>query len=584
MTRTDTRPEKGRSRYWQLLPFVRAEWRTIALALACTVGFTAFWPVLAWLPGQLAEPIGTGQPDKILQLAGLAALIFLVRGAFQYGQDTLMAQAALRVATDLRVRLYGHLQSLSLDYFERAQMGDLAYRLTGDVDRVGEAVGKVFHQFVPCVLQLIVVLGYMIYLNWQLTLATFAIAPLIAVLIAWFGDRLLSFSRRSQDRIAGLSATIAEILAGIRLVQAFGAERVELDRFTQEAEAARRAKLQAAQAKAAQFVIVGFLEAMSVLVLFWLGSWQIGAGNLTGAGFISYVTAVALLIDPISITTSNYNEFKESEASVDRLFELMDVPPTVRDRPNAKPLPRVSGRLDYQAIGFAYPGQEEPVLHKLDLTVQPGEAIALVGASGAGKSTIVNLLLRFYDPQAGQICVDGIDLRDVTLASLRQQIAIVPQETILFSGTIAHNIALGQPNASLEDIERAARIANAHDFISQLSEGYHTWVGERGTNLSGGQRQRIAIARAVLRDPRILILDEATSALDAESESLVQEALDRLRVDRTTLTIAHRLATVRGADRILVVEKGQIVESGTHEDLLSQNGRYAAYYARQFRD
>ena len=579
-----SRTGKGRSHYWQLWPFVRAEAKTIALALACTVGFTAFWPVLAWLPGQLAEPIGTGQPDKILQLAGLAALIFLVRGAFQYGQDTLMAKAALRVAMTLRVRLYGHLQTLSLDYFERSQTGDLAYRLTGDVDRVGDAVGKVFHQFVPCVLQLVVVLGYMIYLNWQLTLATFAIAPLIAVLIAWFGDRLLSFARRSQDRIAGLAATIAEILAGIRLVQAFGAERTELDRFRQEAEAARHAKLQAAQAKAAQFVIVGFLEAMSVLVLFWLGSWQIGQGNLTGAGFISYVTAVALLIDPISITTSNYNEFKESEASVDRLFELLAVPPTVRDRPGAQPLPTITGRVEFRAIEFAYPSAAEPVLQGLDLTVRPGEAIALVGASGAGKSTIVNLLLRFYDPQGGQVCIDGIDLREVTLNSLRQQIAIVPQETILFSGSIAHNIALGNPKASRSAIEQAAQIANAHDFISQLSEGYNTWVGERGANLSGGQRQRIAIARAVLRDPKILILDEATSALDSESESLVQEALDRLRRDRTTLTIAHRLATVRGADRILVVEKGQIVESGSHDQLLVQNGRYAAYYARQFRE
>ncbi|OCQ94580.1 LuxR family transcriptional regulator [Limnothrix sp. PR1529] len=579
-----SRTGKGRSHYWQLWPFVRAEAKTIALALACTVGFTAFWPVLAWLPGQLAEPIGTGQPDKILQLAGLAALIFLVRGAFQYGQDTLMAKAALRVAMTLRVRLYGHLQTLSLDYFERSQTGDLAYRLTGDVDRVGDAVGKVFHQFVPCVLQLVVVLGYMIYLNWQLTLATFAIAPLIAVLIAWFGDRLLSFARRSQDRIAGLAATIAEILAGIRLVQAFGAERTELDRFRQEAEAARHAKLQAAQAKAAQFVIVGFLEAMSVLVLFWLGSWQIGQGNLTGAGFISYVTAVALLIDPISITTSNYNEFKESEASVDRLFELLAVPPTVRDRPGAQPLPTITGRVEFRAIEFAYPSAAEPVLQGLDLTVRPGEAIALVGASGAGKSTIVNLLLRFYDPQGGQVCIDGIDLREVTLNSLRQQIAIVPQETILFSGSIAHNIALGNPKASRSAIEQAAQIANAHDFISQLSEGYNTWVGERGANLSGGQRQRIAIARAVLRDPKVLILDEATSALDSESESLVQEALDRLRRDRTTLTIAHRLATVRGADRILVVEKGQIVESGSHDQLLAQNGRYAAYYARQFRE
>ena len=567
----------------------------------------------------------------LARIAGSLVAVFLVQKILMYGQDALMAKAALFVAFELRKQVYAHLHRLNLGYFETAQTGDLTYRLTEDIDRIGEVVNKVFHDFTPCVLQLFVVLGYMIYLNWQLTVATFIVAPLMGFLIAWFGEQMLKFSRRSQNRVSNLSALLSEVFSGIRLVQAFAAQDYEITRFAQEAEQNLQAKYAAERLRAIQNPVVGFLYAMSVLLLFLLGGWQIYLGNLTGTQFATFVAAALLLIDPIAHITSNYNEFKQGEASVDRIFELVAIEPTVVEKPGAIDLPPVTGKAEFRHISFAYPGRGSEgvregesegvrgrgsegergsegdkgdkgdkgkfltphstlkaqhfnwVLRDLDLLAMPGETIALVGESGAGKTTLVNLLPRFYDPQVGEILIDGIDIKDVTLTSLRRQIGIVPQETILFSGTIAQNIAFGQAQFELEAVQAAAKIANAHQFITQFVQGYQTWVGERGANLSGGQRQRIAIARAVMLDPRILILDEATSALDSESEALVQEALERIMQNRTVFIIAHRLTTVRRADRILVLEQGQIVESGTHEELLQQGNRYARYYAQQFR-
>ncbi|MCC3468362.1 MAG: ABC transporter ATP-binding protein, partial [Microcoleus sp. PH2017_06_SFM_O_A] len=545
---------KARSTYWQILPYLRPQKQTIGKALACTVVFTIFWPIIAWLVGETAKFIGKGDLKGFAQIAALSAIIFLIRGIAQYGQDTLMAKAALTIALEIRKKVYAHLQNLNLGYFETAKTGDLSYRLTEDIDRIGEVVNKFFHQFIPCVLQLIAVMGYMIYLNWQLTLGALIIAPLMAILIGWFGEKLLSYSRESQNRISDLSALLTEVFSGIRLIKAFVAEDYEIARFAEEAEQNRRAKYLSERIKALQFVVVGFLEAMSVILLFFLGGWQIAQGNLTGTQFISYIAGVALLIDPIAITTANYGDFKQGEASSDRIFELLAIQSTVVEKPGAIELPHVTGKVEYRNINFAYPPQPPldkgglggvPILQSMSLLALPGEAIALVGASGAGKTTLVNLLPRFYDPQAGQILIDGIDVQDVTLNTLRRQIGIVPQETILFSGTIAQNIAFGQSYYELKDVQKAAEIANAHQFITEFPDGYQTWVGERGVNLSGGQKQRIAIARAVLLNPRILILDEATSALDSESEALVQEALERLMRDRTVFIIAHRLATVR---------------------------------------
>ena len=582
--------QKQPSSYRKLIPYIRTQWQTIAKALVCTLAFTVFWPLLAWLAGKMAGYIGQGNVTAIAQLAGVAAVVFLVRGTVQYGQDTLMAKAALTISLELRKQVYRHLQRLNIGYFETAKTGDLAYRLTEDIDRIGEVINKFFHQFIPCILQLIVVLGYMIYLNWQLTFATLIIAPFMAVLIGWFGEKLLTFTRNSQNRVSNLAALLTEVFGGIRLVQAFAAEEYEINRFSLEAEQNRKAKYLAEQVKALQFVVVGFLEAMSVILLFFLGGWQISQGNLTGSGFISYIAAVALLIDPISLTTSNYSDFKQGQASSDRIFELLAVQPTVLEKPNAFILPHVTGKVEYCNVNFTYPktdfsqslDQNKPVLENLNLCVKPGEMVALVGPSGAGKTTLVSLLPRFYDCQSGAIKIDDIDIQEVTLKSLRRQIGIVPQDITLFSGTIAQNIAFGQAYYELKEVEDAAKIANAHSFIMQFPDGYQTLVGERGVNLSGGQRQRIAIARAVLLNPRILILDEATSALDSESEALVQEALERLMQDRTVFIIAHRLATVRRATRILVLENGQILETGTHQELLDQGERYAQFYAQQF--
>lgn len=572
---------KVRSSYWQLLPYLWPQWPLLVRGSVCILGFVLFTLLLPYLAGQVAFFVGQGNVNQIAYWLGLATLVFLVRGLFQYGQNIFMIAAALNMVLNLRKRVYAHLHKLGLDYFETTQTGDLTYRLTEDIDRVGEIVDKLSHQFLSNFLQLIAIPAYMLYLNWPLTLTGVLLAPLMAWLIGLFGQRLLVLSRQSQNHVSNLSAMLTEVFSGIRVVQAFAAQEYEVKRFNQEAERNRQAKYRAQQLKSIQFPVVGFLEAVSIMLLFLLGGWQISQGNLTAQGFISFLAAVALLIQPIDLMISNYNEYKQTEASVERIFELMARQPSLNEKPDAKELPRVIGKVEYRHVSFAY-NLSEPVLKDLCLCASPGNVIALVGSSGAGKSTLINLLLRFYDPQSGQILIDDIDIRDVTLNSLRRQIGIVPQDITLFSGTIAQNIGYGQEELDLEAIQEAAKIANAHSFITQFSQGYHTWVGERGVNLSGGQRQRLAIARAIVHDPRILILDEATSALDSESEALVQEALERVMQNRTVFIIAHRLSSVRRADCILVLEQGQVVESGTHTSLLSEGGRYAHFYAQQF--
>lgn len=573
---------RKRSSYWQLLPFIQTHGGRFALGFACILGYVLSTLVLPYMAGQVARYIGQGNVPRIAYWLGIASVVFLIRSVFQYWENTVMIRASLDVALDLRQAVYAHLHRLGLDYYERTKTGDLSYRLTEEIDRISEVMHKMSQQFVSCILQLVAIPLYMLYLSWQLTLAGLILAPLMVWLIGEFGNRLLGLSRKSQHQISNLSALLTEVLGSMRLVQAFAAQHYEIQRFNQEAVHNRNVRFRAEQLKALQYPVVGFLEAISIMLLFFLGGWQISQGNLTPEGFVSFLAAVALLLHPIDLVTQHYNEFKQTEASVERLFELLNAVPSLTEAAGAIALPAVKGKVEYRDVSFAYDASR-PVLRHLDLMVAPGEVVALVGASGAGKSTLVNLLLRFFDPNGGEVLIDGTNIKGVTLDSLRHQIGIVPQDITLFSGDIAHNIAYGELEPDFDRIHTVSQIANAHGFISQFSQAYHTWVGERGVNLSGGQRQRVAIARALYFDPQILILDEATSALDSESEALVQEALERAMENRTVFIIAHRLSTVRKADRIIFLEGGTIVESGTHGELLDYGQRYAQFYAQQFR-
>lgn len=575
--------------YRQLLPFLKPHWGRFSRGFICLLGYISCTLLLPQLAGDLTLALGQKNLPQVALALGQATIVFLIRSLFHYGESLWMVEGALGLVLDLRTATYRHIQTLGLGYFETNQTGDLAYRLTEEIDRIGEVIHKMAQQFTSSALQLVLIPLYMLWLNWPLTLAAVLIAPLMIWLISQFGNRLLNLSRSSQTQMSNLSALITEVLGNIRVVQAFAAQGYEVDRFNQVAQEHRRLRYRVERIKAAQYPVVGFLEAVGILSLFLVGGWQIAQGQLQPQGLVSFLAAVALILHPVDLVSQHYNEFKQTQASVERIMEILDLRPGLVEDPKALVLPPVRGHVAFKGVTFGYgqdgPGEmrgDRPVFDNLSLTIPAGTVTALVGSSGSGKTSLINLLLRFYDPQQGQVMVDEYDLRHVTLKSLRQQMGLVPQEPILFSGTIAQNIAYGQPDLDLAHIESAARIANAHGFISQFSQGYHTWIGERGATLSGGQRQRLAIARAVVLNPRILILDEATSALDSESEALVQEALDRIMVNRTVFVIAHRLSTVRQADRIIFLEAGTIQESGTHEELLALGGRYSQFYHQQF--
>ena len=566
----------------RLLPLLKPHRRRLVAGGLCMLVYVACWPVLAWLAGRLIPAIGAGDFPAVLRAVGGALAVFLIQKIAQFGQDTLLAGPALRVSQELRRRVFDRLQRLEFGALEKLSAGDLTYRLTEDADRVGEVIYKTIQDTTPSVLQLVVVLGYMIWLDVPLALATLLLAPLVAVLVSVFGARVMAAAERSQKQVSELAALLGEAIGGLPLVRAFAAEPWLQKRFDEEIDLHRQARYRTLRLLALQHPVVGFIEAAGILSVLLIGAARIQAGGLDSQSFSSYVAALLMLIDPISHITTNFNEFQQGQASLRRLRAIEAEPIETPDRPGALALPpgSVRGELVLEQVSFGY-DPSQPVLHDLNLHIAPDQVVALVGPSGAGKSTLFSLLLRFNTAQRGRVLLDGHDLADLQARELRRTVALVPQQSSVFSGTVAEAIAFGRP-ARRDQIVRAAELANADGFIAALPGGYDSRIEERGSNFSGGQLQRLAIARAVLGDPAVLLLDEATSALDAEAEEAVQRGLHQAMAGRTVLVIAHRLATVQEADRILVLEAGRIVEQGTHDALMARGGRYRDLCLRQF--
>ena len=577
---TPTGPLNWRRLFGYLAPY-KARLVLILVALLLASASTLAFPLV--IVGLLNSVLTQGDVSQLnLLAAGLVAL-FLFQSAVTFIQSYNLTYVGERIVLDVRTALYTRLQELSLDFYANRRVGELISRISSDVTQLRSVltnnITQLLSQFVTLVGSIIIVFT----LNPRLTAFTLVLVPLIAVVAIVFGRSFRGLSTEVQDGLANATVTVEESLQGIRAVKSFVREEYEVERYNQAMNSTFAVTMRLAVFRSAFGALMAFLGFGAIAAVLWFGGREVLAGRLSLpllTGFLIYGLTIAANVGGLA---SLYGQFQEALGAVRRVFEILDTEPTIVDAPDARILGSVAGSIRFDDVSFAYE-QNAAVLHNITLDIAPGEIVALVGPSGAGKSTVFNLIPRFYDPTAGAITIDGYDLRTVTQHSLRAQIGIVPQDTVLFGGTIRENIAYGRLDATDEEIVAAANAANAHDFIMATAEGYATIVGERGVKLSGGQRQRIAIARAILKDPRILLLDEATSALDSESEELVQDALERLMQNRTTVIIAHRLSTIKVAHRIAVLDAGRIIELGTHDELIAGRGLYARLYAMQFRD
>ena len=567
--------------YRRLLPFLRPYLPQFFLALGCMVVFSVTSGALPFVVEHVFDDIFAAKNLDALRILPLIIIgVFMVRGLVNFGHSYLMEYVGQRIVEDLRNRLNRHLQYLSVAYFHNNPTGTILSRVTNDTTLVREALTQTSASMMKDSTTLIALVIVAFVKDWFLAVLAFIVFPLTILPLMEVYKKVRRFSRQGQGALGYLSALLQEAIQGNRVVKAFGMEAYEQQRFAAENRRIFRHSMRAGRLRAFVPSMVELVAACGIAAVVWYGGASVIEGERTQGAFVAFLTAMLLLYEPFKHLTRTNAAIQTGLAAAERLFEVLDEPPEVSDRPGAQRLPGVAQGLRFEQVSFRY-GQEW-VLKDICLNIRAGEAVALVGPSGGGKSTLADLIPRFYDVEQGRICVDGTDIRDITLQSLRAQIAVVTQFTFLFNDTVRNNIAYGGPQRPLEEVVAAAEAAYAHDFITALPQGYDTVIGELGVRLSGGQRQRLAIARALLKNAPILILDEATSSLDNESERLVQAAIERLMTGRTVLVIAHRLSTIHRADRIVVIHEGRIVEEGGHEELLAHNAQYRKLYDLQF--
>lgn len=570
--------------YLRILGYIKPYMHRLLFAMFCTIMAAAGNLYIPWIIKDMIDQVLADKNGALLNwIAASIIAIFIVRGLFWYGQNYLMSYVGQRVIIDIRAAVFKKLQRLSVSFYDKNKTGTIMSYVTNDVNALQSAMVENTIEMITEGFILIGSVVAMIYLDWRLTLFTVCTFPPVLWFMEFFGKKIRKTGGRIQECTADITSVLQESVASARVIKSFVREDYEVDRFDVENKANFRANMKNAQLMATLTPVVELVAAIGVTMIIWYGGNNVINGTITAGSLVAFLTYAVNISNPIKRLTRVIGNIQKALAAAQRVFMVIDMPEEIVEANDARLLPQVQGKVEFQNVTFAY-NEKGDVIKDLSFTVAPGEVIAIVGTSGAGKSTIANLLPRFYDVNKGDIKIDGYSVREVTLNSLREQVGIVPQETMLFNGSVYDNILYGRLDATREEIETAAKAANAHDFIMQLSDGYETKLGDRGVNLSGGQRQRIAIARAILKNPRILILDEATSALDTESERIVQEALDRLMVGRTSFVIAHRLSTIKNADKILVLEKGCLVEAGTHDELIAMDGLYAHLYKIQYRN